>query len=166
MSSTYEFTESQNDDINRLSRRMSGVGAVFAIVGFLGILTALATVAVIYKAEIPPTVFDNVPEDVRQDVADRVASLPGNTQQLWAVVANTGTAGLIYFLIGIWTRSAGRAFRKIVKTENSDIEHLMNGLGSLSKMYSLIYKILLFAMLLLVGGLGYFLYLQFGVAVA
>lgn len=140
---------------------MSGVGAVFLVVGILGLLTAIATTAIIFQSEIPPTVFENVPDEVKEDVADRLASLPGSTEQLWAVVANTGTAGLIYFLLGIWTRSASRAFRKIVKTEQSDIDHLMTGLGSLSNMYSLIYKVLLLAMLLLVSGLGYVLYQQF-----
>ena len=53
------------------------------------------------------------------------------------------------------------AFRKIVKTEKSDISHLMDGIGSLRKMYGVLYVPLLVAMLTIVGGLGFLIYHQY-----
>lgn len=160
MTNSYEFTAEQNSEFQSLANRMSGVGCVLVIVGLLGLLTAALTTAVIYRSDIPAAVFEKVPEDVMSDVNTRLADLPAK-DQLWGVVANSGISGLIFFAVGIWTRSAGRAFRKIVKTENSDISHLMDGVGSLRKMYGVLYVPLLIAMLAIVGGLGFILYHQY-----
>ena len=160
MSTNYEFTAEQNDDFRALANRMSGVGCVLVLVGLAGLLTAILTIAAIYRAAIPPTVFEKVPAEVMDDVNTRLAALPG-PQALWGIAANTGVSGLVFFVMGLWTRSAGSAFRKIVNTENSDISHLMNGVESLRKMYTVLYMPLLIAMLAIVGGLGYVLYQQF-----
>lgn len=162
MSASYEFTTEQNAEFKTLSNRMSGVGCVLVIVGLLGMVTAGLTVAVIYRTEIPPAVFDQVPAEVVKDVNARIDALPG-TEQLWGVAANSGISGLIFFVIGLWTRTAGRAFRKIVRTENSDISHLMDGIESLKKMYGVLYIPLVIAMLAICGGLGYMLFQQYGV---
>ncbi len=47
--------------------------------------------------------------------------------------------GLVYILVGVWTRSAGGSFREVVRTHGADISHLMNALESLRKFYSLMY---------------------------
>jgi hypothetical protein len=58
---------------------------------------------------------------------------------LLALAGDFGAAvsGVIYLLIGIWTRSAANSIRAIVDTEGSDIMHLMNAMGDLKKLYTL-----------------------------
>jgi hypothetical protein len=45
--------------------------------------------------------------------------------------------GVLYVLIGVWTRSAGQSLRSIVDTEGNDISHLMDAIGNLGKLYLL-----------------------------
>jgi len=68
--------------------------------------------------------------------------------------------GLLYLLIGVWTRSAGGSFQKVVATQGSDIRHLMEALSSLNKMYGLIYTLIVIGLLLLLATVGLFIYAQ------
>lgn len=47
--------------------------------------------------------------------------------------------GVLYILIGLWTKNASDAFRRIVDTQGSDITNLMTALGQLRKLYALQY---------------------------
>ena len=69
--------------------------------------------------------------------------------------------GLFYVLMGVWTRTAGASFQKIVDTQGSDITHLMNALGSLHSMYSLIYTLLVVVLIFGVIGIGLTIYQYF-----
>jgi hypothetical protein len=53
-------------------------------------------------------------------------------------------------LIGLWTLNAGKSFRQIVDTKGHDIPHLMSALGSLRKLYTLMYWILIIGLVLMV----------------
>jgi hypothetical protein len=53
-------------------------------------------------------------------------------------------------LIGIWTLNAGKSFRQIVDTKGHDIPHLMSALGSLRKLYTLMYWILIIGLVFMV----------------
>lgn len=60
-----------------------------------------------------------------------------------------------YLMIGIWTNTSSTSFRLIVETAGFDINHLMNALASLRKLYTLqfwmlIVSIALVALVLLV----------------
>ena len=67
----------------------------------------------------------------------------------------------VYLLIGVWARSAAGSFQQIVETTGHDINHLMQALGSLNKMYALICALIATRLLPLLITLGLFLYAQF-----
>jgi hypothetical protein len=64
-----------------------------------------------------------------------------------------GAAALLCLAIGFWTGGSANSFRKIVETKNEDIWHLMNALGQLHSMYSLLRTIILGSLVLAVVGL-------------
>jgi hypothetical protein len=49
-----------------------------------------------------------------------------------------GLAMLFYLALGTWTNRAAQAFRQIVTTQGRDIEHLMDAVDNLRKMYGLL----------------------------
>jgi hypothetical protein len=68
-------------------------------------------------------------------------------------------AGIIYLVItavvlftGIWTKSAATSFEMIVSSKGSDINHLMDALESLRKLYNLQYWLLIVSLIILVIG--------------
>lgn len=52
---------------------------------------------------------------------------------------------LLYGCIAIWTLAASGAFAAVVTTAGRDVSHLMDALSSLRKMYSLLYWLLVIA---------------------
>lgn len=156
MSAQYEFTAEQNETLRSLSTKMRGVGIFLVFVGMLNLLICGLTLAVIYQDQLPAEVTERMTPEVRSELD----KLPGQ-DRLWAVAINCGVVGLLHLCLGGWTRSAGGAFRRITTTENKDITHLMKGMGALSRMYGLLYMLLVIALLLIVIGLGVGLYSQF-----
>jgi hypothetical protein len=64
--------------------------------------------------------------------------------------------GVLSLMIGLWTRSAADAFKRIVDTQGSDIFNLMSALGELRRIYGLqrtlfIIVIVLFALMIPLG---------------
>ena len=53
-------------------------------------------------------------------------------------------------LIGIWTINAANSFKLVVDTRGHDIPHLMNALTSLRKLYTLMFWLLIVALVLVV----------------
>ncbi|MCX6144498.1 MAG: hypothetical protein NTZ35_14920 [Ignavibacteriales bacterium] len=53
-------------------------------------------------------------------------------------------------LIGIWTLNAGKSFRLVVDTMGQDIPHLMNALGALRRLYTLMFWILIIGLVFMV----------------
>jgi hypothetical protein len=49
-----------------------------------------------------------------------------------------GLAMLFYLALGTWTNKSARAFAEIVTTQGRDIDHLMDALENLRKMYGLV----------------------------
>ena len=167
--SGYEFSANQNQLFGALSRKMSFVGLVAVILGVLNLLMAFLVVAAVYRDRIPADwkaktneyvekAREKLPEDVRKQAEQySLDKLPPNNH-LWGIAIGTGVTGLFYLLLGIWTRSASQSFRKIVDTRGNDIGNLMNGLGALHQMYSLLYILLLLVLLAGVVSLGLTLY--------
>jgi len=56
-------------------------------------------------------------------------------------------AGVLDFVIGIWTFGAGTEFKKISQSPNKDTELLMRGLENLLRLYTLVYWLCLLAVL-------------------
>lgn len=69
--------------------------------------------------------------------------------------------GLIFLLIGVWTRAASSSFRDIAETAGRDISHLMDAVGSLHKMYQLMYTLIVFALIVFLAGLALQVYLRY-----
>jgi len=50
---------------------------------------------------------------------------------------------LIYILIGVWTYSASKSFRKVVDTKGNDINHLMDAIETLRRIYGFIFYLVI-----------------------
>ena len=167
--SNYEFSSDQNKLIGSLAGKMSFVGLLAVILGVLNLLMALLVVAAVYRDRIPADwkaktneyvekAREKLPEDVRKQAEQySVDKLPAN-DHLWGIVISSAATGLFYLLMGVWTRSAAASFRKIVTTQGSDIKHLMDGMTSLHRMYSLLYTLLMIVLLAGVVSVGLTLY--------
>jgi hypothetical protein len=106
-----------------------------------------------FRDQLPAEALRRIPEDTLRQIAP--------PSQLWAIVLQAMASGLIFLLIGLWTRSSAAEFQKIVATTGQDISHLMNALGSLHKMYSLLYTLIIFGILAFLLVIGVFLYARF-----
>jgi hypothetical protein len=159
----YEFSQEQNFLFGALASHMRLVGLVLAVVGLLNILAGLFLIVAIYRAKLPQEYVEAVLQKASQasktDVKAQLDKLPPDNH-LWGLAIGGLVNGLIYLLIGMWTRSAAASFQKIVDTRGHDIGHLMDALGSLNRMYTLIYSLILIGLLFLLVTLGVFLYAQ------
>lgn len=151
----FEFSEEQNTEFRGLAGKMSGVGGFLVIVGLVNLILAGLLVAAIYQDKLPADWVAKLPAEAKT----QLASLPP-ANQLWPFVANGAAVGLIYTLLGWWTRSAASSFRNVARKEGQDIDFIMDAVGSLRRLYGLIYTLLLFGLLLLVGVLGWSIYNQ------
>jgi hypothetical protein len=153
MTGRYEFTEAQNREIGGLARKMRLVGLVAVILGVVNLILGLLLLIYAFRDQLPAEALRRIPEDTLKQLAP--------PSQLWAVVLQAVASGLIFLLIGLWTRSAAAEFRQIVDTSGRDIGHLMSALGSLHKMYSLLYTLIIVGILAFLLTIGVFLYTRF-----
>ncbi len=114
----YEFNESENSVFAEVATRMKAVGFFIVFFGFLNIIFC-AFVLVQSK-----------------DFRLGAPGIGGISQ------------GLFFLLIGIWTRDAGSSFRQIVDSQGNDIRNLMDAMGSLKKLYTLQFWLLVIALVL------------------
>jgi hypothetical protein len=142
---------------------MRGVGVFLIVVALLNFLVAALLVLAIYRAKLPEeyvkVVLEKASEATRTDLNAQLSKLPPDNH-LWGIAISNAVNGLLYLLIGVWTRSAGGSFQRIVTTQGSDISHLMEALSSLNKMYALIYTLIVIGLLLLLATVGLFIYAQ------
>ncbi len=151
----YEFNEEQNGLFRSLSGKMGGVGLVLVVIGILNLIAAGMLVAAIYRNDLPADWVNKLPVEAK----NQLATLPPN-QQLLPFAINAGLQGLVYFLLGIWTRSAAGSFRKVAGTQGNDVSWLMTALGALNKAYGLIYTLILLVVLLTLALVGYNVFQQ------
>jgi hypothetical protein len=149
----YEFTTQQNELIGDLAGKMRLVGLVAMVLGVLNMLSAILLLVFVFQDRLPADILQRIPEDVR-------ANLPP-TAYLWGYLLQAAAAGLIFLMLGSWTRSAAASFQRIVDTTNRDIGHLMEALNSLRKMYSLLYSLIVITVIVFLVGLGIQLYHRF-----
>jgi|SRR6516225_1685837 hypothetical protein len=105
----YEFTSRQNAVIGPLARDMVWVAVPLTVVGALYGIGLV--VSVLRSFRDPHFLFQ---------------------------AALIGLAMLFYLALGIWTSRSARAFQQIVSTQGQDINHLMDALDNLRKMYGLL----------------------------
>jgi hypothetical protein len=160
----YEFSQQQNSVIGALANRMGGVGLFLVIVAILDLLVSLLLIVTIYRAKLPQDYVDKVLEKTSEvaktDVKAQLSNIPPDNH-LWGAAIGSAVNGLIYLLIGVWTRRSAGSFKKIVDTRGSDITHLMNALSELNKMYTLLYTLIIIGLLVLGAAAALFLYAQF-----
>jgi hypothetical protein len=159
----YEFRPAQNEVFGTLASRMQGVGLFLVVLALLDFLVAALVVLAIYRAKLPEdyvkVVLEKASEATRTDVNAQLSKLPPD-HQLWGIAITSAVNGLLYLLLGVWTRSAGGSFKQIVRTTGSDISQLMEALSSLNKLYSLLYALILIGLLFLLAATGLFIYVQ------
>ncbi len=120
-SSEYEFNQKQNELLQDLAKKMNFV-AILAIAG--GILGMLAGLIVLLTASANAT-------------GDRSLDFSNLIQ------------GIFLLLIGIWTRNAAIAFKRVVNTTGRDVENLLAALRELRKLYTLQYWLAIVILVLL-----------------
>jgi len=125
-SGQYEFNAEQNRTIGELAAAMAVVATLMKVAGLVFLIFFGL---VLYEAiqTSPP--------------------LRG-----YAPVVGLGAAALLCLAIGFWTGGSAHSFRRIVESQNRDIWHLMNALGSLRDMYALLRTIIIGA--LVVAAIG------------
>jgi hypothetical protein len=156
----YEFSQEQNALIGSLASKMRFVGLFFEVVGVINILIALLVVVAVYRDRVPQSWVNQLPPEAKEKFEEQKDKLPANNH-LWGIALNAGVVGLFYLVMGVWTRTAGGSFQKIVDTQGSDISHLMSALSSLHSMYALVYTLLVLTLLVGLLGLGLTLFNQF-----
>jgi hypothetical protein len=82
------------------------------------------------------------------------AAPPDQPPTKYGPAVGLGAAALLCLSIGFWTSGAAGSFRRVTETKNEDVWHLMNALGKLRAMYSLIRTIILGTLVLAVVGLA------------
>lgn len=83
-----------------------------------------------------------------------VIGLLGLAAGAWKEMLDIIINASVTLLSGVWTRTAGDSFAQVVHTKGDDINHLMNALHNLRKLYSLMYWLLLIALVFFVIILG------------
>jgi hypothetical protein len=160
----YEFSQEQNVLFSGMSSRMRLVGLILAVFGVLNLLVALGVVLAIYRNNLPADYVESVVKKAGdatgKDVKEMLDKLPANNVLWWIAIA-FAVNGLLWLLMGVWTRSAAHSFQKIVDTQGHDISLLMDALGALNRMYSLIYTLIVIGFLVILIALGLYLYSHF-----
>ena len=93
-----------------------------------------------------------------------LVAIVGDPSSIVGLIGPTTINVLLYGALGLWTRNAAKSMAQIVDTEGSDISHLMIGIESLAKLYSLQRALLIFA--LIIGSIGIIAMLVFGPMIA
>jgi uncharacterized membrane protein len=149
----YEFTTEQSNLFRSLAGKMGLVGLMAVVIGVLNLVSALMLLVFVFQDRLPAEVLEQIPAEAR-------AELPP-TDFLWGLLIQGATMGLIFLLIGVWTRAAAASFRDIAETAGRDISHLMDAVGSLYKMYRLMYTLIIVALIVFLAGLALQVYLRY-----
>jgi hypothetical protein len=150
---SYEFTTEQNDLFRSLAGKMGLVGLMAVVIGVLNLVSALMLLVFVFQDRLPAEVLEQIPAEAR-------AELPP-ADFLWGLIIQGATMGLIFLLLGAWTRAAAASFRDIAETAGRDISHLMDAVGSLHKMYRLMYTLIIVALIVFLAGLALQVYLRY-----
>ncbi|TWU21854.1 hypothetical protein [Bythopirellula polymerisocia] len=142
----FEFSESQNQVIGSLAGKMALVGFVMTFFGLLQMFNGLMSLFLtrnpdrVISAAQKAGVTDENLSALKEALSGGFWSSPVTVSAIAFALA-----GLLLFLVGLWTRQAAFGFAGIVVTKGKDISRLMDALGSLHRKYSLIYNVVLVA---------------------
>jgi hypothetical protein len=151
----YEFSDPQNQLIGSLARKMALVGFVMV---FFGLLQMFNGVASLFMSRNPDRIVAaakqaGLPEEQLGKLKE---SLSGGFWSSPIAISSLAfaLAGLLLFLVGLWTRQAAYGFAGIVQTKGRDISRLMDALAALDRKYGLMYSFLLAAALISLASLA------------
>ena len=142
----FEFDDSQNQLIGSLARKMGLVGFVMIFFGLLQMINGVTSLVMsrnpdrVLAAAEQAGMADEQLEVLRKGLAGGYWSSPIAVSSLAFALA-----GLLLFLVGLWTRQAAHGFAAIVVTRGRDVSRLMDALAALHRKYGLMYTILLVA---------------------
>lgn len=106
----YEFNEEQNLTIKKLYNQMAFVGIFILILGGLFVVHGLK---ILFGGEVDPETGKKDP----QFIFDLVVAL-------------------VFIVMGVLTVMSANSFKRVVKTEGDDIEHLMEAIHKLTTWFS------------------------------
>jgi hypothetical protein len=115
-----EFSGEQGETIGSLGTSMRAVGLFFVVLGLWVVVAAAFTANL------------GVMEALRRPSS-------------WIILLQ----GVLAVIIGVWTRAAGSEFQRVATTAGADIQHLMDAVVQLRKVYRLQWLLILAAMVLL-----------------
>lgn len=128
-SAQYEFSDENNRQISALADSMRVIAGLMQLLGLAFVVLCALT-------------------------ATSVIQVGGG----YGPAIGLGCAALLCLCIGFWTGGSATSFRKIVETKNEDVWHLMNALGSLHNMYSLLRTLIFGSLVLAVVALAMIVY--------
>lgn len=149
----YEFSDSQNQVIGDLARKMSLVGFALMLFGVLQIASGITTfIGGRNPARILAAAKDaGVPAEQMAKL-ETALSTGGWFTPFTAVAISSILVGLLLLMVGTWNQQAANGFAGMVLTKGQDIARLMDALGALRKKYTLIYNmIMIFAIFSLIS---------------
>ncbi len=135
-SQQYEFTADQNKTLNQLAGSMETVALLLKLAGAVFLIFLALVLAPVVRAG-------------------------GPYMPILGQAIGLGSAMILCLSFGFWTSSAARSFRKVVESKNQDVWHLMNALGRLRDLYSLLQTLILGGMLVGIIGLALYAYDRF-----
>jgi hypothetical protein len=150
----FEFSDSQNQLIGSLARKMGLVGMVMLFFGLLQMFNGIASLFVsrnpdrVIAAAQKAGMQEEQLNILREAISGGFWSSPITVSALAIALA-----GLLLLLVGLWTQQAAAGFAGIVVTKGKDITRLMDALGALNRKYSLMYNILLVAAIITLASL-------------
>jgi hypothetical protein len=151
----FEFKEPQNQLIGSLARKMLLVGFVMI---FFGVLQMLNGVTSLFISRNPDRVVEAAQKAgmPAEQIAKLKQALAGGFWSSPIAISSIAfaLAGLLLFLVGLWTRQAAMGFAHIVHTKGQDISRLMDALGALHRKYGLMYNVLLAAAIISLASLA------------
>jgi hypothetical protein len=145
-SGEFEFSDSQNQLIGSLARKMALVGFVMLFFGLLQMLNGISSLILSRNPDRMLAAAENAGMSPEQLVMLKEAFAGGFWSSPITISAIAfAVAGLFLLLVGLWTKQAAVGFAGIVQTKGKDVSRLMDALGALHRAYGLIYWIMLIA---------------------
>lgn len=158
MSGQYEFSGDQNALIDGLATKMRGVGTFLLLLGFgMFVLAALGFLPTVTDL---PTMPDGTPPEVLSAIDRYTAFAAERRSQVYYGALASALQGIILLISGVYVRRAAGSFREIVRTEGRDISHLLEALGALKGLFSLLATLLTLGLLIALGVIGMRIYAQ------
>jgi hypothetical protein len=159
MAGQYEFTGDQNALIDTLATKMRGVGTFLLLLG-LGMLVLAALGFSPTITDAPPPLPDGTPPEVLNAIDRYTAFVSERRSQVYYGALASAIQAIILLISGVYVRRSAQAFRQIVKTEGRDISHLLEALGALKGLFSLLATLLSLGLLIALGVIGLRIYGQ------